>query len=87
MGEDTIRCDVGACPEPARQVILARSGENMVGNGMAVWTTYFRCGGEHRADDDARRIRSVDADGKVIVFMSQDGSPLEPGAYLAQTFR
>lgn len=84
---DSMDCDVTGCPEAARQVILARSGENMVGNGMAVWTTYFRCGSSHRADDDARRIRQADPEAVVMTFMSQDGSPLEPGAYLAQSFR
>jgi len=78
--DDAIRCDVGACPEPATQLILARAGENMVGNGMAVWTTYFRCGGEHRADEDSRRIRQVDPDGQVMVFLSRE--PLTANAVL-----
>jgi len=83
MDENTIRCDMGACPEPARQLILARAGENMVGNGMAVWTPYFRCGGEHGADEDARRIRSVDSGGQVLVFMGRD--PLTAGDVLLMT--
>lgn len=88
MEDETVRCDApGGCGEPARQVLLVRSGENMIGNGMAVWTAHWRCGADHRGDDDARRIRSVDPEARVITFMSQDGSPLEPGAYLAATFR
>lgn len=83
-----MKCDTplkGGCQEEARELILARAGENVVGNGMAVWSAYWRCGNAHRADDDARSIRRADPEALVMVFVS--GAPLEPGAYSASRYQ
>lgn len=71
----------GGCERPAKEVILARSGENMVGNGMAVWTAYFRCGADHEAQYDANAIRRADPEAVVLVFLCPD--ELESGVYAA----
>jgi hypothetical protein len=87
---DAPKCEpftAGGCEKPAAQVILARAGENMVGNGMAVWTAYWRCGEDHHAQNDANAIKRADPDAMVLVFSSQGGE-LVPGVYsavLAQT--
>lgn len=82
---DAPLCDApvpGGCPKPAREVILARAGENVIGNGMAVWSAMFRCGGEHKAGNDANRIKAVDPD--AIVYVFQHNASLAPGFYLGQ---
>jgi hypothetical protein len=68
-----------SCPKPAREVILMRAGENMVGNGMAVWTALFRCGDEHLATADAMTITHRDPDAQVLVFSA--GNPLVQDLY------
>lgn len=70
---ETPRCDspeVASCPHGAREVILHRASENMVGNGMAVWSVYFRCGTEHHAAADAQAIRRADPEARVLVMAS-----------------
>ena len=74
----------GGCGKPARELILARAGENMVGNGMAVWTTYFRCGEDHKAQSDANAIKRADPEAMVYVILTQ--ADLEPGTYVAAPF-
>jgi hypothetical protein len=78
------KCDIpvpGGCGKPARSVVLARSGENMIGNGMAVWTAYWRCEEGHAAVDDAARIKQVDEDAQVLVFAAE--FPLQQAGYMA----
>jgi hypothetical protein len=81
-----MKCDApGAnCPHPAKQLLMARAGENLVGNGMAVWTAYWRCGLGHRVDEDSARMRSVDPEVQILVFVSE--TPLDPGAYVALAY-
>lgn len=79
-------CDApvpGGCPRQATEVIVHRSSENLVGNGMAVWSSYFRCGGDHKADVDAKRILKLDPECELYVFSNVQAMPLEPGAYSA----
>jgi hypothetical protein len=71
----------GGCKHPAKELILARAGENMVGNGMAVWTAYFRCGVDHHAQNDANAIKRADPEAMVYVIVAP--APLEPGLYTA----
>lgn len=69
----------GGCERPATEILLARSGDNIIGNGMAVWTVYWRCGTEHSAASDADRIREVDPEAAVLVLSS--AYVLKPGDY------
>lgn len=80
-------CNVpGGCGLPARAVVLALASEEMVGNGMAVWSVHWRCDDVHVPRQDTRAIMLADPGATVHVFRLPDagGLPLEPGDYLAR---
>lgn len=79
----TPTCDSPAvnCPKKARSVILARSTENAVGNGMAVWTTYFLCEQGHSAADLVKHMERADPGVQLMVFECMND--LELDTYLA----
>jgi hypothetical protein len=67
----TVRCDAPSairCTNPARSVVLARAGENQVGNGMAVWNVYWRCEEGHKAADTVDAMKNADPDVQAVVF-------------------
>ena len=87
-------CDMpvpGGCPHPARAIVLARSSEELVGNGMAVWTTYLRCQEAHHASQVEQAIHRSDPRAIVYVIRSYDErgtfTPMEPGEYDAMMAR
>lgn len=79
------KCDApvqGGCGQAAKAVVLARSGENMIGNGMAVWTAYWTCEDAHTARQMASGIRRADPDASV--FVMEHNREVLPGGYLLQ---
>lgn len=77
-------CDAPeGCGLVASQMLTTRASENMVGNGMAVFTTYLRCGINHDAQRDADQIRKFDPDAVIFIFQHGSGG-FTPGAYAVQ---
>jgi hypothetical protein len=77
-------CDApGGCGLQASQMLITRASENMVGNGMAVWTAYLRCGADHDAQPAADAIRRYDPDAVIFIFQHGQGG-FTPGAYAVQ---
>jgi hypothetical protein len=82
-------CDTpvaGGCSKPAKAVIVHRASENLIGNGMAVWSAYFRCEEDHYAKTDAGHIRRADPEAVIYVFGTDDGAVLSSGRYAAHLF-
>jgi hypothetical protein len=75
-----------SCDRPARGLVLAKSSEEMVGPGMAVWMPTWTCESLHRASDLVPQIEKYDPGALVLSFECFDpgnGALMEirPGSY------
>jgi hypothetical protein len=78
-----------ACGRPARGLVLAKSSEEMVGPGMAVWMPTWTCESLHRASDLVPQIEKYDPGALVLSFAGKlyngDGNlysdDFAPGSY------